>query len=244
MRISVSYKVKKIDIAYRMKVYGLIKEAIKLSSKEYYEKLFIHLKNKMKPFTFATYLRNFEFKNDAIDLDEITIIISSPDLEFSVHVFNGIRQLKHYQIGNVDWIQSRLIIHKEKEIVDRKVIFRTLSPLLIEDKNGKPLSPKDSNFELEMNYYADMQISTFAGRNLYEPLTFTPIRFNKRVIKEKNRYLDDDRYLFFTCYHGIFCLEGNPRDLNLIYKLGIGKRSTYFGMLEFEGEGVQYGNFN
>jgi CRISPR-associated endoribonuclease Cas6 len=238
VRFTVSYKLNKLDQSYRMAVYSLIKEAIRTVDHQYYEKIFIRSDYKIKPFTFSAYLHNFSLKDTTIYLNQITITISSSDMEFSVHAFNGIRRMKEFKVGQETWVQSHIQLLQECKITNRKVKFQTLSPILIEDKDGKPLSPRDSNFERELNYFANLQAQEIEGRDLYDHLTFTPIQMKKTVIKEKNRHLEKDSFLYFTAYRGMFMLEGNPQDLQLFYQIGLGKRSTYFGLLEYVGEGV------
>ncbi|WP_027416714.1 CRISPR-associated endoribonuclease Cas6 [Aneurinibacillus terranovensis] len=238
MRFVVSYKVNVLDLTYRMKVYGLIKEAVRLANGRYYEQLFEQSGNKMKPYSFAVFLHNFSLQDTTIHLDKIKITISSPDIEFCVHCFNGLRKVKEYQVNDEVWLQSQIQLLNEHTITNRKVILRTISPILIEDKNGKPLSPTDANYETELNYYANLQVQQFANRDLHEQLRFTPIHMNKAVIKERNRHLKSDSYLYFTTYKGLFMLEGDPRDLQLLYQLGLGKRTAYFGLVDYEGEGM------
>ncbi|WP_071458941.1 CRISPR-associated endoribonuclease Cas6 [Bacillus massilinigeriensis] len=232
MRFSVTYNLEHLDLAYRMKIYSLIKEAVSLADKEYYEKTFGHQDNRMKNFTFSVYLHNCTLQDSVFSLDRMTINISSPDMEFFVHAFNGVRKIKEYKAGGATWVQSNLQLLSESSIKHRKVIFKTLSPLLIEDQNGKPLSPDNSDYESQLNYYADLQVKQFAKRGLQEPLRFTPLRLSKLVVKEGNRHLRNDDILYFTTYKGTFQLEGHPEDLQLLYQLGLGRRSTYFGMLD------------
>lgn len=238
MRFSVSYRLNKLDLSYRMKVYSLIKQAVRSANSRYYEKLFIQSENKIKPFSYSTFLHNFSLNDTMITLDQITITISSPDMEFAVHCFNGLRQLKRYQDGNEVWIQSNVQLLKEHTIINRKVVFKTISSILIENKEGKPLAPSDTSFESELNYYANLQVREFSGRDLYEKIVFTPIRMKKMVVRERNRHLNSNEFLYFTTYQGLFQLEGNPQDLQLLYQLGIGKRTTYFGLVEYQSEGV------
>lgn len=238
MRFSVSYQVNKLEKAYRMRVYSLIKEAVRTVNKPYYNKLFLQFEKRIKPFSFSTYLHNFTLDDTTITLDRITITISSPDMEFAVHAFNGLRKLKEYSVNGEVWRQSNFQLLKEPVITSRKVVFRTCSPILIEDKNGRPLAPTDPLYEKELNYYANLQIHQFAGRDLYEPIHISPIHMKKMVIKERNRHLEKNSFLYFTTYRGLFMLEGSPQDLQLLYQLGIGKRTTYFGLVEYEYEKV------
>lgn len=238
MRFTVSYKLNKLELSYRMRVYSLIKEAVRVANKEYYHRLFAYSDNKPKPFSFSCYLHKFSIHDTIIHLEQITITISSPDMEFAVHAINGLRHLETYQVGEEVWVQSNFRLQNESTIINRKVIFQTLSPILIEDKNGKPLSPMDSNYETELNYFANLQVKQFAKRDLFEPLRFLPIKMRKVVIQEKNRHLKPGTLLYFTTYRGKFLLEGNPQDLQLLYQLGLGKRTAYFGLLEHGGEEV------
>ncbi|RSK53988.1 CRISPR-associated endoribonuclease Cas6 [Bacillus canaveralius] len=239
MRFKVSYRLSKLPMHYRMSVYSLIKQAIRLENSQYYDKLFTQSKNKIQSFSFSTFLHNFSFHDTMIHLDKITITISSPDMEFFVTILNGIPKIKEFKVNDEVWVQSQIQLLHEPNITSRKARFKTNSPILIEDKNGKPLSPRDSAYETELNYYANSQIQQFAKRNLYEPLKFTPIKMIKTVIKERNRHLNPESYLYFTTFRGTFILEGNLQDLQLLYQLGLGKRTAYFGLLDYEGEGVK-----
>lgn len=238
MRFSVSYRLNKLDLTYRMKVYSLIKQSVRMANSSYYDKIFVQSENKIKPFSFSTFLHNFSLSDSMINLNQITITISSPDMEFAVHCFNGLRQIKRFQDGDECWIQSNVQLLNENIITKRKAVFKTLSSMLIEDKDGKPLSPTDAGYELELNYYANLQVKEFVKRDLYEKIKFTPIRMKKVVVRERNRHIRPNNILFFTTYQGLFCLEGNPQDLQLLYQLGVGKRTTYFGLLDYQGDEV------
>lgn len=100
-------------------------------------------------------------------------------MEFAVHAFNGLRKLKEYSVNGELWRQLNFQLLKEPVITSRKVVFRTCSPILIEDKNGRPLAPTDPLYEKELNYYANLQIYQFAGRDLYEPIHISPIHMKK-----------------------------------------------------------------
>lgn len=238
MRFVVRYKIDRLELTYRMRIYSLVKEAIRKENPSYYEKLFLHSRHTIKPFSTSVYLKNFKIQGDEIELDEIAITISSPSMEFAILVFNGLRKLKEFKAGENVWKQTDIQILHEKAIATRKAILRTLSPILVEDKDGKPLEPNEPGYERELNYFANLQIKEFANRELYEQLRFTPIRLRKQVIKEKNRHLESTSMLFYTTYSGSFMLEGHPEDLQLLYQLGLGKRTSYFGLVDYEGEGV------
>lgn len=235
MKFTVTYKVKKLPIDYRMKIYSLIKEAVKLGDQDYYNKLFVEQKDKIKPFSFSVFLKGFEIKNDSVELEELTITISGL-LEFVLHAFNGFKVLDNYKTDNEVWQRKNINILKEVEIRKSSAYFRTLSPILIENKQGKPLAPNDEDYEKEVNFYAALKAQELFGRDLYEKVRFTPINMKKVVIKESNRSFrknNKNDYLYFTGYKGLFKLEGHPQDLQFLYQLGLGKRTAYFGLLDY-----------
>lgn len=238
LRFSVTYKVECLPLQYRMKVYSLIKEAVKISDNDYYKELFIRSKNDIKPFSFSTFLLDFKIMENKINLKELSITISS-SMEFALHAFNGLKQLKTYEIEGIYLKQTNIRILKEAVITTNNVCFKTLSPILIEDSDGNPLAPNDDNYEKELNYFANLQVQRAAQRDLYQQLRFTPIRMSKQVIKESNRMFNESHKnssLFFTTYKGVFKLEGHPEDLQILYQYGIGKRTAFFGLVEYEGE--------
>lgn len=238
MRFSVNYQVEILPIHYRMIVYSLIKEAIRMSDQNYYEKWFIQREREIKPFSFSTYLVDFKITDNIISLKEISITISA-DIEFAIHAINGLKQLKIYETGGVTWRQTNIRLLKEAVITSNRVLLQTLSPILVEDIHGKPLAPNDENYEKELNYFASLQVQQAAHRNLFKPIRFTPIHMTKQVIKESNRVFKEthkDNSLFFTTYKGLFKVEGHPEDLQILYQYGFGKRTTYFGLTEFKGE--------
>lgn len=223
-----------------MKVYSLLKDAIRRADPSYYDKMFENNRHEIKPFSFAIFLKDFTITDTKILLKEFTITISST-MEFAIHAFNGLRELSTYEVEGVTWKQTNVQLLKEAEIMSGSVYMRTLSPILIENKEGKPLSPTDEEYETELNYFANLQVKQAVDRELYKPICFTPVQMKKTVIKESNRFFrqsKNESSLFFTTYRGSLKLEGHPEDLQLLYQLGIGKRTSFFGLLEYEREGV------
>lgn len=234
MRLEASYRIK-MNLSlldYRMQVLSLIKESIKISDEQYYEKLFVQSENQMQDFVFSVYFHQFSMQpDDRISLERMSITISSASIETFTHIFNGIRKIKEYRVGEGGWEQTNVQLLKEIEIRSSKVIFKTMSPILLEDKNHHPLTPSDRQYEQELNYYSNLQMQNIQGRNLYKPLRFTPIQMKKKVIKFRHRHLKEKEILYFTTFSGSFLLEGDPEDLSILFKAGIGKRSTYMGMI-------------
>ncbi|OEH84879.1 CRISPR-associated endoribonuclease Cas6 [Desulfuribacillus stibiiarsenatis] len=240
MRFSITYQVSEMPTHYRMKIYSLIKEAVKRGAPDYYLKIFEEQRKEIKPLCFGTYLKEFKIEDKKIHLKEITITISST-MEFAIHAFNGFRELHSYEIEGVELKQTKIQLLKEADIVSGEVYFTTISPILIENRMGKPLSPAHPEYENELNYYANLQLKQMAGRELYKPIRFTPIKMKKTVIKESNqlfRQTHNEESLFYTAYRGDFKLQGHPEDLKILYQFGLGKRTAYFGLLEYRREGA------
>ena len=238
MRIICFFQVKKLPIHYRMAIVSILKESIRASSEEYYDQLYAQA-NVTKPFVFSSFLKNFRLKGDEIELDELRVIISSPDYEFLFHVYNGLQSQKSFKYKGYEFTRRKIVVGDEKKITSSAVIFRTLSPLLIEDENKIPIAPDNPNYEKHINYLADMILYGYRGKGLYRSLTVRPVRFKKAVIKESNRQFaekyGEGQHLYFTAYHGLFELKGHPADLQLLYQLGLSKRRNQgFGMLEVE----------
>lgn len=243
MRFAVPFITTEIPLAYRMMVVSLIKESLRKADIVYYRKLYETEKNEMKHFASAVYLNNFQIGEDVINLDKITIIFSSPDQEFILHLYNGLLQTETFRYQDFVLRRGKIRIVPEKTINSDLVVFRTLSPILIEDKQGKPLDPRDPEYAANINYYADLILKAYRGEGLHRELRVTPGRMNKQVIKESNHHFEENsksgEWLYFTSYKGFLKLQGAPEDLQLLYQLGLSKRrGQSFGLLEVEREGV------
>lgn len=236
MRLAVSYKVDRLPLAYRMLVLSLIKEAIRQVDESYYHKLYVEQAGQMKPFGSAVYLHHYQMQQDYIELKEITITISSSDMEFMLHLFNGLQQLVTYTPSGETWTRTNIRMLKEAQIKSQHAIFSTMSPILLESKDGKPIHPDDENYSKEFDYYAALRIRELTGREPYSPIVITPMSMRRQVVKETNSSMKN-RYLYFTAYKGQLHLTGHPDDLQLLYQNGVGKRtSQFFGLLQYERE--------
>ncbi|MBS2769937.1 CRISPR-associated endoribonuclease Cas6 [Anoxybacillus rupiensis] len=238
MRILCTFKTDKIPINYRMTIVSIVKEALKASDESYYQKLYRQGK-RTKPFVFSVFLKNFEYEHDEIRLDELTIILSSPDYEFLLNVYNGLQKNKEFLYKHYQLSRKKMSIVKEKQVGGSKVVFRTLSPILVEDEQGLPVSPNDPSYEKHINHLANLILFEYRGVGLFTPLLIRPLKFRKMVVKESNREFESkfghQSYLYFTAYHGFFEITGHPNDLQLLYQLGLSKRRNQgFGMLEVE----------
>jgi len=247
MRFVVTFAAKKIPISYRMMLVSIIKESLKRADEAYYTQLYKTRKQEMKPFATAVYLKNFNIEEKNIFLDELLMTVSSPDQEFMLHLYNGLLKSKEFQYRDTYLERKKIRFSREYDIRSSKVLFRTMSPILIENKNGKPISPNSPEYGREVNYYANLILKNYRGKGLDRPLEVKPVAMRKQVIQESNQEFENQQVeaknskekLYFTAYKGLLELSGDPGDLQLLYQLGLSKRrGQNFGLLEVEREEV------
>jgi CRISPR-associated endoribonuclease Cas6 len=241
MRLCCQFEAESVPLPYQMMFVSLIKEILKNASEEYFNQLYYYdhdKRNKQsKNFCFAVFLKNFEFKDDHFVLKEgLDLNISSPDKLFIGNFFNGLLKTKSFEYKNYSIKLKKFFLLPEKNIVEEKVTFKTMSPIYLTDKRNRPLTPYDENFTKEYNYLADMILTNYRGVGLLRSVEFTPIQMKKVVVKEEIREFQKNtgkEYLFLESYQGTFSLEGDVYDLRDIYALGVSlRRSQGFGMIE------------
>lgn len=243
VRLEIKFDANTMPVHYRMGILSVIKEALTKSDQSYYEKIFTP-RNNIKPFGYSVYLHDFSFQSDQIILNGFRIIISSSNHEFMFHFYNGLQQIEQFNYKGHHWIRRQIKIIQEELIQSERVLFKTLSPILIEGKDGKPVNPSDRNYEVEFNYYANLVVEKILGRRMRRQILVKPIHMKKNVIKESNQTFRNSaksrEHLFFTAYKGYLLLEGDPEDLTCLYQNAVSRRrSLGFGLLDVELEGVR-----
>jgi CRISPR-associated endoribonuclease Cas6 len=239
MRITCLFRIDNLPIAYQMAMVSLIKEALKHSNESLYTSFYQTTLQMMKPFAFSTYFRNFEIKENEIKTEEMTLTISSPDAELILHLLNGFQSQRKFQYKGYSFeLQDIRLLH-ERAINGNIFLCKTLSPLLIEDKSGKPVSPNHPDYNEHVNYLADLILMNYRGFGLLEPIQIKSIDLRKVVVKTSNREFcekyGDEQFLYFTGYKGMFLMKGHEEDLKLLYQLGLSKRRNQgFGLFEVE----------
>lgn len=233
MRIRLTYSIKNFPLAYRLLVMSVIKEATRAGSESFYQNFFVKDKKQTKSYSFAAYFPNFRIDGDKILSDRVSITISSDtdNSDFMIHLLNGSQVGREYMHGRTTMQLIRIEMLKEKKISRPLAWFQTMSPILVQNESGKPLTVRDQEFEQELNVISDKILHTRLGRGLYQPLKIEKCQLKKVVIKE-NFHQRFDNYLYFTANTGRFLLSGDPRDLIYFYKTGLGLRSQCFGLLE------------
>jgi len=234
MRIQFEFNMKQLPRAYRLFTLSIIKEMVKQGSKEYYEICFQQNKLKMKPFSHASFIQNLQLKDNQIFGDKLILTVSSSSYEFIMHLINGSQRNNFYKYKDYELkLSNKRLLPKSPQLTE-KVFFKTLSPMLIEDSYGNPLLHDDENFEKEFNYYAGLLAKTLYHRQLYRPIQINVNSAKKMVIQE-NLHQHQNDPIFITANHGVFLVSGDPRDLEMIYQNGIGRRrSLGFGLLDIE----------
>lgn len=220
---------------------SVIKSALTISNPQLKDQLYDfseHQSNKtMKPFSGAIYLNDYTVEKQQLLIHKnVQLLISSPDAEFILYVYNGLVQQAHYTYQQYPLHVQSVKILPEKLPKTNRALFKTLSPLIIKNHNNKYLDITHPDYEQELNYAANECIKSLQQRGLYEKLTFTPVLMHKKVVQlqhEKFAKLNEKSTLYMNAYEGSFLLEGHPADLALLTQSGLGfRRSLLFGAIE------------
>ncbi|MCX7927219.1 MAG: CRISPR-associated endoribonuclease Cas6 [Candidatus Omnitrophica bacterium] len=175
--------------------------------------------------------------------------ISSSDNLFIINLYNGLLAMKEFIFDDLNGTTKitfeNVFILKEHKINSNEVIFKTKSPITIEDKNGTPILPTQENlviFNREFNAIHEKILKDLRTNNkkekdgLYQELEFVPLKIKKQVVKHTLtgfREKTGKPYMALTTFEGCFRLKGDPRDLQFLYESGIGLRTGQgFGMVE------------
>ncbi|WP_010248770.1 CRISPR-associated endoribonuclease Cas6 [Acetivibrio cellulolyticus] len=240
MRLKCDFKVDKLPISHNMMFVSLIKEALKKSDPEYYEKLYNFngkANKKSKNFCFSTKMRGFEVDGDLANVkDGVSLLVSSPDTEFILYLYNGLLKISEFKYKDFCAKRERISMVKEKPLDSGEAIFKTLSPICIKNNQNYYLKIEDESYENELNYIAGKVLENFRGRGLEERLVFQSVKMKNVVVRQDIKAFEEISrrdYLCVNSYEGIFKLCGNVTDLKDLYSLGLGfKRNQGFGMLE------------
>jgi|SRR5699024_1018182 len=234
MRLQFEFSIQKIPAAYRLGTLSIIKEMVRTGSNQYYRYMFEENSKEMKPFAYASYIQNLEYKGYEIYGDKMYLTISSPSYEFIMYLMNGSqkKEIYDYKDYKLKLIHKRLL--PKPPTFTEIVTFKTASPILIENKEGKPLLASNPYFEREFNYYANLIAKELNNRELYQPIQIINSTMNKVVIKE-NLHQSQNRNVFMTANHGVIQLKGHQEDLKMLYECGVGlRRSLGLGLLNVE----------
>lgn len=241
MRIKFIYKINKVPLDYRKYFLSLIKEAVKD------ENLF-NDERRTKPFCFSVFFERSKIKDEVIEIEGNThLFISTPDIPLFITIYNGLinEKLKEFKFPGSEILKrKKSLLIREKNINKDEVCFKTISPVIIVNKDKKPvLHPQikgsiknvgniiidEDIFLKELKY----SIANYVNNDL----EFIPVDIKKEVIKHSigEHLKETGKIIKLVGFKGKFIMRGEKSDLQKIYQLGIGfRRNQGFGMLEVE----------
>ena len=240
--IVAEYEVDKIPLCNRMMFVSLLKKALCDYDENLYKQLYEYKdgkKNKKtKDFAFTTFKQDYKVdaKNSEINLSAVTLKLSSPNKALLIKMYNALVRLSEYTYkGEYTLKKKRVKIVHDGVIKNDYALFKTMSPIVVKNKDGRFLDIQDEDYLENLNYIADKVLFNYRGFGLQRPLMFTPVSMEQVIIKEYIKGFTDvtgKENFYINSYKGAFLLRGDVTDLNDIYKLGLGfRRSEGFGML-------------
>lgn len=185
-----------------------------------------------KPFTFSVrFPQHQNFEGNRMLCGSLTSLIFSSDKERLVTAFyNGLMAKREIIIGEnhpITFKLNHVQLLPFKRINCNKILFRTISPVLVNNKgnNLDYLLPINPEFVKAFKFIVSEQ-----ARQFHIPCTDDMIDFEINTMKK----LPLSHYnQTMTSWLGEFVLEAPSSVLQLVYDTGIGvRRSQGFGMLE------------
>jgi len=240
MRIECVFRSDRIPVSYQYLFASVIKGAIENYSKEKFQEIYYFGDKKTKQsknFCFSVFMKNFKMvKGDFEMKGDIKLIVSSPDSELMLYIYNGLLAKREVKYKDYKLILQRVNLLKEQLPTRDEALFKTVSPIAVKGKNGAFLDLEDEEYNEALTYISDEMIRGFRGYGLKAPLEFVPVGMKKQVVKLKHeefKDLNEEQILYVNAYRGMFKLKGDPEDLALITQLGLGfRRSGGFGNLQ------------
>lgn len=240
MRLKCDFITEKLPLSHNMMFVSLIKEALKKSDRSYYEKLYTFegkANKKSKNFCFSVKMQDYVINGDIVTVNgKISFLVSSPDTELLIYLYNGLLKISEFTYKEYQLKRAGVNMVREKEITSGEMLFKTLSPICIKNRNNYFMKIDDAGFVDELNYIAGRVLENYRGEGLREKLSFEKIKMQNVVVREDIREFEEKtekKYLYINSHSGVFKLCGNIGDLKDLYALGLGfKRSQGFGMLE------------
>lgn len=231
---------KNIPIGNRFMICSLIKKAISDGDKELFNSIYLYedKKNKkIKDFTFSIYLNDFKVNDCYIEVNgKIIVTISTSNYNIGIAVYNGLLRNKSFTYKDYKLEIVKVTLLKENKVTTNNIVCKTLSPIFIRDKEGKAIDIYDDNFQETFNYICDLYLKTYRGIGLTERMKFSPINMKKIVIKEDIAGFQEvtgKRFIFIDAYKGVFNLQGNVHELQILLEAGVGfRRSQGFGLID------------
>jgi CRISPR-associated endoribonuclease Cas6 len=192
-------------------------------------------KKKMtKPFTFSIHFPDYKeiSGNKIICGSRVSVFFSSNSESLATAFHNGLKQSKRIEVGKTQPIifsLSGIRLLPLKKISSDKVLFKTLSPVLVNEKgnNLMYIPPTHPAFDKEFRYIISNQAKNFNVPCEESELSIEISSMKKLPLTHYNQTM--------TSWLGEFTMEAPRNVLQLVYDTGIGvRRSQGFGMLEIQ----------
>lgn len=185
-----------------------------------------------KPFTFSVRFQQYKGieGNKMLCGNKLSLLFSSDEETLVTAFYNGLRAKQKITIGeNYPIVFELEHIHllPLKRINTNKVVFKTISPILVNDKgnNLDYLSPAKPEFTRAFKEIIALQANCFQIPCTEDMIEFEINAMKKLPLSHYNQTM--------TSWLGEFVLEAPANVLQLVYDTGIGvRRSQGFGMLE------------
>lgn len=242
MRIKVYLELpREVSIFYRYSMLSFIKKVLETEDIDYSRKIFS--KKSFKPFTFSVFFNGISINGDSIKSDGKAILtVSSGSPDFFIRFSRGIKKFKEYKgkhlNGTMKILKTEII--DEESINTSKQTFRTLSPIIVVNREKKPVLPtklrvNDDSFIIydDEAFTQELRYSLKCVFNGLPELKFEHKEGKKAVVKHLVGSNGKEKVIKIVAYQGVFALEADPYVLSEIYKYGLGfRRYQGFGCLE------------
>lgn len=216
-----------LPMDYRRGFASLVKKTLQNSNLQFYENYYSTL-HVLKPFTFSVYFPELSGRQEeCFKVGHRAVLnFSTSSYELGTYLYNGLLTLRKFPLFSNALMLSDIALRRNTPVTKDVVVFKTLSPFLINSK-GSPnwyLLPSQDGFDEGLQFAVREIARTFLNTNAAH-IDFKPISIKRKVVKHYNMDMQGGV--------GIFELRGQPDVLNLIYQIGLGvRRSQGFGMLE------------
>jgi CRISPR-associated endoribonuclease Cas6 len=241
MRLELTFKVEndgEMPSDYRRIFVAYLKKSIEsINQGKYYERYFASATT--KPYSFSVILPKPIFRGEVIKLNgwDIKMIFSSEDKDGTGLIFSQAflrMKNRNFKIPNKNSITLKHIkILSEKEIVNQKVIFKTVAGAGLVIREHSQSNNSDKYYVLGEEK-AEKQLKVVLKEQLLkrgfsdevaEDIQIKPIQCKKVVARHYASFIDSTV--------GMFEMQADPKILQYFYKAGIGSRSSIgFGLVD------------
>lgn len=220
---------------YRSIFMALIKSAFMKYDPILYTNLYGTAEQKRKvnkPFTFSVRFPCYSgIEGDKMQCGNlISLIFSSYEETLVTAFYNGLNECRRIIIGEnypIMFDLKYIQLLPMKRITSGKAVFKTISPILVNDKgnNLEYLSPTNPEFAKAFKFIISEQARQFQISCSEDIVKFEINSMKKLPLTHYNQTM--------TSWLGEFVMEAPINVLQLVYDIGIGvRRSQGFGMLE------------